>query len=33
VVKSKNGTVLHEDVFESRYPMYNKIVEVGTGAG
>lgn len=30
VVKSADGTVLRERVFESRYPMYNKIVEVGT---
>lgn len=30
VVKDAAGAVLHEDVFESRYPMYFKIIEEGT---
>lgn len=30
VVKNASGAVLHEDVFESRYPMYFKIIEEGT---
>lgn len=30
VVKTKDGAILHNDVFESRYPMFYKIIEVGT---